>query len=133
MMSTAITVAFSRPVRTIAVRFKPGAAAHFFDLPLHALADQHPALADLWEAGAAERCAEALWSKPLSDTRALAVIEQLLLQRLRRADPRPAAVDAAVRAIETARGAIRIEALAEQLGVSRQHLAKPVPRPRRPA
>lgn len=123
MMSTAITVAFNRPVRTIAVRFKPGAAAHFFDLPLHALADQHPALADLWEAGAAERCAEALWSKPLSDTQALAVIEQMLLQRLRRADPRPAAVDAAVRAIETARGAIRIETLAEQLGVSRQHLA----------
>ncbi|HEU4778213.1 MAG TPA: helix-turn-helix domain-containing protein [Telluria sp.] len=123
MMSTAISVPFSRPVRTIAVRFKPGAAAHFFRQPLHELADQHPDLADLWEAGAAERVADALWSKPLSDAQALAVIEHLLLQRLHRADPRPAAVDAAVRAIEAARGAVRIESLADQLGVSRQHLA----------
>jgi AraC-like DNA-binding protein len=124
MMSSAIAVPFSRPVRTIAVRFKPGAAAHFFRLPLHELADQHPALDALWEAGEARRFADALWSTPLADTRALAVLQQLLLQRLRHAGAvQPGLADAAVRAIESARGALRIETLAESLGVSRQHLA----------
>jgi len=123
MMSTAISVPFSRPVRTIAVRFKPGAAAHFFRQPLHELSDLHPALDDLWEPGQAARFADALWSKPLSDEQALAVLQHMLLQRLQRAQPRQTAVDAAVRAIEAAHGAVRIEALADQLGVSRQHLA----------
>lgn len=123
MMSTAITVPFSRPVRTIAVRFKPGAAAHFFRQPLHELADLHPALGELWEPGQAERVADALWSRPLTDEQALIALQHLLLQRLQRAEPRLTAVDAAVRAIEAAHGAIRIESLADQLGVSRQHLA----------
>ena len=47
MMSSVIHVPFSESVRTIAVRFKPGAAAYFFDLPLHELIDLHPSLADL--------------------------------------------------------------------------------------
>ncbi|SHH55135.1 AraC family transcriptional regulator [Massilia sp. CF038] len=123
MMSHAITVPFSRPARIIAVRFKPGAAAHFFPIPLDALTDLHPALNDLWEPGAAARFADALWSRPLTDLQALAAIEQLLLQRLREAAPRAGLVDAAVHAIERSHGAIRIEALATTLGVSRQHLA----------
>jgi AraC-like DNA-binding protein len=123
MMSTVIEVPFSRPVRTIAVRFKPGAAAHFFDLPLHELIDLHPALADLWGRESAERFADALWEKPLSDTEALATVQSLLLQRLRAVTCRRGLVDAAVDAIQAAHGALRIESLASTLGVSRQHLA----------
>ncbi len=123
MMSTMIQVPFVRPVRTIAARFKPGAASHFFDVPLHELIDLHPALADLWTDGLAERFADALWSRALSDTEAVAVIERMLLQRLRASQHRPGLVEAAVNAIALSRGAIRIEALAATLGVSRQHLA----------
>lgn len=123
MMSTVIEVPFSHPVRTIAVRFKPGAAAHFFDLPLHELIDLHPSLADLWGWESAERFADALWAKPLSDADALTAVQKLLLQRLRAGPSRPGLVDAAVNAIETAHGALRIETLAGTLGVSRQHLA----------
>ena len=123
MMSTAIQVPFTRPVRTVAVRFKPGAASYFFDPPLHELIDLHPALADVWRDGLAERFADALWSRPLTDDQAVAVIERMLMQRLRASQLRPGLVDAAVGAIEQARGAIRIDALADALGVSRQHLA----------
>ena len=123
MMRSVIQVPFVRPVRTIAARFKPGAASHFFDLPLHELIDLHPALTDLWTDGLAERFADALWSRPLSDTEAVAVIERLLLQRLRASRHRPGLVEDAVKAIELSRGAIRIEVLAATLGVSRQHLA----------
>lgn len=123
MMGTAILVPFARPVRTIAVRFKPGAASQFFDIPLHELTDRHPALDDVWDKPTAARFADALWSRPLSDAQALAVVQQLLLQRLQGGRRKPGLVDAAVGAIERSHGTLRIEALAESLGVSRQHLA----------
>lgn len=123
MMSTVIEVPFHRPVRTIAARFKPGAASYFFDTPLHELIDLHPALDDLWKDGVAQRFADALWSRPLSDLQAVAVIERLLLQRLRASRHQRGLAEAAVHAIEGSRGAIRIASLADALGVSRQHLA----------
>jgi AraC-like DNA-binding protein len=123
MMSTAIAVPFTRPVRTVAARFRPGAASHFFDLPLHELIDLHPALDDLWERGAAARFADALWTHPLSDTAAVGVVQQLLLQRLQGACRQPGVVEAAVQAIERSGGSVRIETLAGTLGVTRQHLS----------
>ncbi len=123
MMSSAIHVPFAAPVRTLAVRFKPGAAAHFFDLPLHELIDLHPSLGDLWGDGVAARFADALWSRPLSDLDAVAVLERLLLTQLRAPHARPALVEHAVAALQASHGALRIESLAETLGVSRQHLA----------
>lgn len=123
MMSTAMRVPFARPVRTIAVRFKPGAASQFFNIPLHELTDLHPALADVWDAPIAHRFAEALWSRPLSDAQAVAVVERLLLQRLQVGRRKTGLVEAAVDAIARSHGMLRIEALAESLGVTRQHLA----------
>jgi len=123
MMSTVIDVPVNRPVRTIAVRFKPGAAAYFFDTPLHELTDLHPSLDQLWTDGEAQRFADALWSRELSDLQAVAVIERLLLQRLRASHAKPGLAEAAVKAIAGSHGTVRIEALADALGVSRQHLA----------
>ncbi len=123
MMSSAIHVPFTRPVRTIAVRFKPGAAAYFFDLPLHEMIDLRPALSDLWGASLAAQAADALWSKPLTDSGALAALERLLLKRLQTTTIRPGLVEHAVAALQGANGDLRIESLADTLGVSRQHLA----------
>jgi AraC-like DNA-binding protein len=77
MMSRPHHVEMAAPVLTVAVRFLPGAARAFFDLPLCELQDGHPALADLW--------------------------------------PRAQA--------EAGGGAVRIDDLASDLGVTRQHLA----------
>jgi AraC-like DNA-binding protein len=125
MMSTVVQVPVHQPVRTIAARFKPGAAAHFFAMPLHELADQHPLLDDLWDGAAARQFTDALWSRTLSDTEAVATVERLLLQRLRNTatGTTPGLADAAVAAIERSHGTLRIETLAAQLGVSRQHLS----------
>lgn len=123
MMSTAIEVAIAQPVRTFAVRFKPGAASLFFGLPLHELIDQHPSLAALWAPGVAARFADALWTRPLSDTDALAAIERLLLQRLHPGGHKPGLVEHALATIHVTHGAVRVDALADALGVSRQHLA----------
>ncbi|KQV90665.1 AraC family transcriptional regulator [Massilia sp. Root351] len=154
MMTRAIHVASERVVRTVAVRFKPGAAGIFLSpphgpaLPLHHLADRRSDLDQLWGRSGADRLADSLWGRELSDTQRLALIERSLLARLREAaaggkaaaaiPPRPARpsagglsapspagplVGAALDAIERSGGALRIETLADGLGVSRQHLA----------
>lgn len=123
MMSSAITVPFGQPVRTIAVRFKPGAAARFFRHPLHELTDLHPSLVDLWGRDLAGRFADTLWAHPISDADALHAIERLLLRQLRQSDYRAGLAERAVDVIQACHGAIRIASLADALGVTRQHLA----------
>jgi hypothetical protein len=64
-----------QPVLTVAVRFLPGAARSFFDVPLHVLQDGHPALSELWPHGEAEALAAALWEREQT------VAEQLAIDR----------------------------------------------------
>ena len=59
MMSSAILVASGRPVRTLAVRFKPGMAGLFLATPLHVLTDQRADIGLLWGRGDAKPAASA--------------------------------------------------------------------------
>ncbi|QGZ43097.1 helix-turn-helix domain-containing protein [Pseudoduganella flava] len=122
MMSTAIVVPATTPVRTVAVRFKPGAAGRFLGVPLHVMTDSRADLPALWGRAAADRLDDALWSRDLTDTARLRLIEQALLARLAPAPSAPTLALHAVAAIEAAGGALRVDALADDLGVSRQHL-----------
>jgi AraC-like DNA-binding protein len=125
MMSRAHRVEMREAVTTVAVRFLPGAARAFFDLPLHLLQDEHPALDALWPRPETEALAAALWERDLRVDQRLALVEQALLARLRAGAPTRSDILArtAVRLIEDAGGLLRIEDLARTLGVSRQHLA----------
>jgi AraC-like DNA-binding protein len=125
MMSRAHRVEVAQPVLTLAVRFLPGAARAFFDLPLHELQDSHAALDALWPRHQAEALAAALWEREQPAVQRLARLEHALLARLRVGEPaRPDGLARAAAAlIEASGGAVRIEALARSLGVSRQHLA----------
>jgi len=178
MMSSAIFVASSGPVQTVAVRFLPGAARAFFGVPLAALTDGRADLADLWGRSCAERLQDGLWERTLSDRERLGLIERALIERymarlpgalparaalvpgspvaraaagpgspvaqsaagpcspvapvaLTNGSPvlRLAAAEgsqlarAAVARIEACGGALRVESLADDLRVSRQHLA----------
>jgi len=126
MMSRSIVLASAQPVRTLAVRFKPGAAGPFLAAPLHALTDQRADIDLLWGRSDADRLADALWTGDLPDRARLAVIERQLIARLRAADAvstGAALVRRALRALDASDGALRIEELATQLGVSRQHMA----------
>jgi AraC-like DNA-binding protein len=125
MMSRAHRVEMREAVTTVAVRFLPGAARAFFNLPLHLLQDEHPSLDLLWPRGETEALAAALWERDLRIDQRLALVEQALLARLRAGTPTQAGrlALAAVGLIEDAGGALRIEDLARTLGVSRQHLA----------
>ncbi|CAH0298979.1 hypothetical protein SRABI118_04329 [Massilia sp. Bi118] len=125
MMSRPHRVEVAAPVLTVAVRFLPGAARAFFDVPLDVLQDGHPGLSELWPRDEAEALAAALWERSLSLEQRLAVIEDALLRRLRFDDAERAGrlVRTAVGLIERAGGVLKVEALASTLGVSRQHLA----------
>ncbi len=125
MMSRPHRVEVLEPVLAVAVRFLPGAARAFFDVPLHALQDGHPLLAELWPRVEAEALAAALWVRALPVGEQMAVIQRALLARLRARTPDRAdrLVRAAVGQISGSGGELRVEELARSLGVSRQHLA----------
>jgi AraC-like DNA-binding protein len=129
MMSSTILVASEQPVRTLAVRFKPGMAGSFLAAPLHTLTDQRADIDLLWGRSDADRLFDALWTSEAPERERLAIIERELLRRLRAAQSgvRPAGnlalAQQALRALDGSGGALRVEVLATQLGVSRQHLA----------
>lgn len=144
MMSSATLVASERPVWTLAVRLKPGMAGAFLALPMQEITDQRADIDLLWGRSDADRLADALWSSTAPVRARLALIERELLRRLRAADVPTtgrggsgAAAAAAAGAIagagtlvqqalamlEASSGEVRVEALAQELGVSRQHLA----------
>lgn len=125
MMSRPHHVALTMPVRTVAVRFLPGAARAFFDVPLAGLQDGHPVLADLWPRHEAEALAASLWERDAAPHAQCATIERALLARLRgqAATSADRLARAAVALIEAGGGAARIDDVAGALGVTRQYLA----------
>ena len=90
----------------LGVRFRPGRAAAFLRLPLAEITDARVPLRDLWNT----------WDGQLS----IPAMESELIRRLR--PGRDARVDAAIERIVT--GAHRIDDIARDVGISRQHLAR---------
>jgi len=125
MMTAPIHVISQGLVKTVAARFKPGAAASFFDLPLCELNDGRTDMHALWGRDLAARLTDALWSDPLTDAQRIAILQDHLLLRLRTGSaPTPSGLTGhAITLIEQAQGRLRVDKLAEQLQVSRQHLA----------
>ncbi|AVR94933.1 AraC family transcriptional regulator [Pseudoduganella armeniaca] len=123
MMSAPIWVPATGPVRIVAVRFRPGAASLFLGAPLRVLTDTRAELADLWGRADAMRLQDALWQPALTTAARLRLVEQALLARRVEAAPAPTLGQRAVAIIEASHGAVRLEALADALHVSRQHLA----------
>lgn len=140
MMSTWFDVPAARRVRTVAVRFRPGAAGLFVGLlPQAGLADRVADLDQLWGRSAAGRLGDALWSVARNDAERLAMVADALYARLALAPAGARAATAlaarvaaaagqalalrAVAELEASGGALRVESLAAGLGVSRQYLA----------
>ncbi|MTW12428.1 helix-turn-helix domain-containing protein [Pseudoduganella eburnea] len=153
MMSTWFDVPAARPVRTVAVRFRPGAASLFLGpVPLAGLTDERADLDLLWGRATADRLGDALWSVARSDAERLALLTEALYARLALAAPGARAATAlasrvgrdvataaarlaaaapagqllalrAVAELEASGGALRVATLADTLGVSRQYLA----------
>lgn len=101
------------PSSMVGVRFNPGRAAAFLRMPLAEITDARVPLGAIWEG----------WSDGVLERSGfIATLEAELLRRL---DPeRDRRVDAAVARIVAAGGNVRIDPLAREIGISRQHLAR---------
>jgi AraC-like DNA-binding protein len=97
-------------VEFFGVRFRPGRAAAFLRIPLAEITDARVPLGDIWKGFSS--------SAPLD----VAALETELLRRL---DPdRDRRVDAAIARLVASGGKARVEAVAKEIGISRQHLAR---------
>jgi AraC-like DNA-binding protein len=95
------------------VRFRPGRAAAFLRIPLAEITDARVPLGEIWRG----------WSDGILERRLSELIATLESELLGRLDPdRDRRVDAAIARI--AEGNIRIDEMAREIGISRQHLAR---------
>lgn len=105
-MTRPLTVSGIDGHELLGVRFRPGRAAAFLRLPLAEITDARVPAGDIW--------------RGLPPVENVGMLETALLRRLEPdRDPR---VDAAVEKIIA--GAERVDAIAREIGISRQHLAR---------
>jgi len=107
-------------MQVLNVSFKPGGAYPFLQLPLAELHNHIVSLDALWGNLAAE-IREWLSTAPTTPAR-FALLEQLLLARLREAPHGLNVVRHAVAAIAQNRGALSIRELSDEIGISQKHL-----------
>ncbi len=103
-------------VHCIGVHFRPGGAVPFLGPPAPELTDRHVDLSALRGDGA-RGLRERLLDEPTPERR-LAVLERILIQRLRRAPTRHPAVAAALRAIDRDPALARVAAIGADSGYS---------------
>jgi AraC-like DNA-binding protein len=105
----------------IGVRFRPGMATAFLQIPAAALTDDRAPLEAVWPDGAevADQVGSALGSELAMDR-----LADVLTARLSRIASVPADLQAAVARIMARGGRVDVSRLASSLGVTRQHLAR---------
>jgi AraC-like DNA-binding protein len=118
----------ARTIRThagggiVVALFRPAGAAAVFSTPLHELFGATAALDALVARRDAARLGERI-AEPADAARRVAIVEDFLAAQASRAARDPV-VDAAIAAIAACHGAVRIAALADQLGISQDPLEK---------
>jgi AraC-like DNA-binding protein len=106
----------------VAVRFLARGAYLFFQRPLREVAGGVVDLEDLWPAHAREWTERIALAGDMSAR--VRFIEQALLSLLRRQGRTQPAVDRALQLIEGSRGQLRVDRLADEIGVSTRHLTR---------
>jgi AraC-like DNA-binding protein len=118
-MTRALVFKPRAPVRTAAVRFRPGAAVRFLGVTADELTDRTLPCAEI----GARWLADAPWGEFTHSIDAVETLQRLLLGRLASIeDPDPVVAHAVTSLF--ARDTPSIEALSREIGWSRQHLAR---------
>lgn len=112
-----------RRVRTLGARFRPGAAAAFFDFPMDSAADREVTLAHLVGRGEARGLMQRL-ARARGREAGWVLVEGWLLERLRAGSGHAATAKPAVDLVLRARGRLRIDALAGRLGWGHRRLER---------
>src|SRR5262245_15130440 len=103
----------------IGVHFRPGRAVPVLGVPASELADAHVDLESLWGRSAAAELRERLCTAAAPANR-FAVLQEVLLGRLRQARPRHGAIPVALDAFEQADAVVKVRDLARQVGLSQR-------------
>jgi AraC-like DNA-binding protein len=106
----------------LGVRFKPGKAIGFLGVSAGELTDQSIPLSQLWS-HIADRFEGDLTDQPTVAAK-LALMDALLLDRLKVNNDDDLYVEALVDLIQRRQGAVSIQTLSEFAGISRQHIAR---------
>jgi AraC-like DNA-binding protein len=122
-MRTAAVFPMTEPVDLFGIRFRPGTASRFLDVPLAELTDRRVLLDDLWSAGVSP-VADLMEPRSLAARAALA--ERVLLARLGSHAPtrETALVERAVALLRRARGGVGVRETAAALGVGERRLQR---------
>jgi AraC-like DNA-binding protein len=120
-MRQAEVVPLAAHVDLLGVRFRPGGAVPFLDVPLHELTDRQVALEVLW-GGRAGALAAALAEAPTHAR--VCVLERYLLAALRPASVVDDIVRRTVALMQRTRGGIGIRSAAQALGVGERRLQR---------
>jgi AraC-like DNA-binding protein len=106
----------------LGVRFRPGVAGVLFGVPASEVTDERLPLSDLWPDS--DALTDALGVAGDTTARIRAVSAAIARRLLAAPAAPPALVTAAARRLTDAAGKVSIRALAAELGVTRQHLAR---------
>lgn len=120
LWSTSHTVEWPVDMRLFGVSFKPGGAYPFLQFPLSELHNRVVTLDALWGPFAAE-IRERLQAAPTVQAQ-FALLERLLLERLRQMPYGLKAVRYAIGQIKAQHGALSIRSLSDDMGMSQKHL-----------
>lgn len=120
-MSRHMDVQMRKGAGCLAICFHPGMAYHFFQLPMHVLADTTVALSDVWSTMATE-IEEELASLCDHSTR-VARVQTYLLQQLA-FDKHDTQVTYCLQQAQLSGGLIPVSLLTNNLGLSQRHLSR---------
>jgi AraC-like DNA-binding protein len=120
LWSTSHVVDWPLDLQYIGVSFKPGGAYPFLQIPLSELQDQVVSLDTIW-GGLAAEIRERLYLAPTIQAR-FALLEELLLARLKETPQELKAVQFAVGEVGRYHGALSIRELSHRMGMSQKHL-----------
>jgi AraC-like DNA-binding protein len=109
------------PLATMGVRFRPGGAYRFLQLPMHLLTDSFVATGDIW--GRAGDLLEDAVLEARSDLERQRLIEDFLLDGLIRSEPRRR-FDAAINQVMCSRGQAPVNQVAVTIGCSPRQLER---------
>ncbi len=121
-MTRAVEVEYDGHMELVGVRFRPGGATPWLDLPASELTDQVVGLEELWGAEAGrthERLSEA------GAAGRIALLDEILVERLRgTANPADERVLCASEAVAAHDGSLPVERLADAAGLGRRQLER---------
>jgi AraC-like DNA-binding protein len=120
-MTRPLLVDAGSPENMIAVRFRPGGAFAFFNLPMHALTNARVEVANFWKDAAAFE--DSILERVSIDER-IATLECALIARLSFARSIDRRIRAAIKSLRHTSGQMPIDSISSEFGMSRQHLTR---------